>query len=76
MNTLRHHIAFRFLWLSLALIIFNCSIAPPDAQPDGEAEDLSINEMESVVEVLLEEVMGIENAIPEHDERTRSAGHA
>jgi len=40
----------------------------PDAQPEYIAEDLSINDQESIVELVLEKVIGIENAIEEHDE--------
>lgn len=52
----------------MALIILNCSVDNPDAQPDCVAEDLSFNDMESIVEIVLEEGIGIKNAIPEHDE--------
>ena len=40
----------------------------PDAQPDYVAEDLTINDQESFVELVLEKVLGIENAVAEHDE--------
>ena len=40
----------------------------PDAQPDYIAGDLTINDQESIVELILEKVMGIDNAIEEHDE--------
>lgn len=52
----------------MALIILNCSVDNPDAHPDCVAEDLSFNDMESIVEIVLEEGIGIKNAIPEHDE--------
>lgn len=68
MKLIREHIAFRFLWLVMALHIFNCSVDTPDPQPDSVPEDLSYNDMESVVEIVLEQVLGINNAIVEHDE--------
>jgi hypothetical protein len=40
----------------------------PDAQSDYIAEDLSFNDMESVVEIVLEQGIGIKDAIAEHDE--------
>jgi len=52
----------------MALHIINCCVDTPDLQPDGEPEDLSINDPESVIEIVLENVFHIENAIPEHDE--------
>ncbi len=52
----------------MALHIFNCSVDTPDFRPNGGPKDLSINDQESFVELILEQVMGIDNAIPEHDE--------
>lgn len=40
----------------------------PDAQPDYVPEDLTINDQETVVELVLEQVLDIDNAIAEHDE--------
>lgn len=68
MRRLRSHILVRSAWLLMALHIFNCSVDTPDAQPDGQAEDLSINDMESIVEVVCEQMLDMENAVPEHDE--------
>ncbi|MFY9309496.1 MAG: hypothetical protein WAQ28_10660 [Bacteroidia bacterium] len=44
------------------------SVDTPDAKPDSEPEDLTINDMESVVEIVMEEFLKIDNAIAEHDE--------
>ena len=67
-NYLRNHIISRIICIAFALHIFNMSIDPPDAKPHNIPEDLSINEIESILEFALENVMGIKNAIPEHDE--------
>ena len=56
----------------MALHIFNISVDTPDAQPESVPEDLSINDMESVVEIVLEKGLGIDNAIAEHDEPDES----
>jgi len=75
MKFIREHIIFRCLCFVLALHIFNCSVDTPDPQPDNVPEDLSYNDMESVVEIVLEQVLGINNAIAEHDENdTDDAG--
>jgi hypothetical protein len=74
MKIIREHIAFRLLWLVLALHIFNCSVDTPDLQPDSVPEDLSYNDMESVVEIVLEQVLDINNAIAEHDENDTDEG--
>lgn len=40
----------------------------PDAAPDDVPEDLTVNDIETVVELVLEQGLDIENAIAEHDE--------
>lgn len=52
----------------LALVVINLSVDSPDYTSAELCEDLALNEQESIVEILLEQVMGIENAIPEHDD--------
>jgi hypothetical protein len=58
----------------MAFHILNCSVDTPDAQPDYIPEDLSYNDMESVLEVLLENVFDIQDAIAEHDEHDTDDG--
>lgn len=69
MKTFRHITFTRFIWLFVALNILNFSVDAPDGQPDYEEEDLAVNDMESIVEIVLEEIANIDNAIPEHDEQ-------
>jgi len=54
--------------LFMAFHLFNTSADMPDAAPDSQPEDLTINDMESVLEIVLEKGLNIENAIAEHDE--------
>jgi hypothetical protein len=61
--------AQRFVALLMALYLFNFSIDSRDANPDHIAEDLSYNDIESVFEFSLECLLGIHNAVAEHDER-------
>lgn len=68
MKLIREHIAFRVLWMVFALHILNCSVDTPDPNPDSVPEDLTVNDMESIVEFVLEQVFDINNAIAEHDE--------
>jgi hypothetical protein len=58
----------------MAVHIFNCSVDTPDARPDYVPEDLTYNDMESVVEIVLENVLNFENAIAEHDEKDTDHG--
>ncbi|MEO9476737.1 MAG: hypothetical protein ABJG41_14440 [Cyclobacteriaceae bacterium] len=68
MRFFRNHIVFRSVGWFMALYVLNFSVDAPDAQSDYEDEDLSINDLESIAEIVLEEWMGIEDAVPEHDE--------
>jgi hypothetical protein len=64
----KHHILIRLFCILMAFHIFNMSVDTRDANPDSEPEDLSYNDMESVVEIVIEKVLGYDNAIAEHDE--------
>jgi hypothetical protein len=68
MQFIRQNILLKYLWIGLALFIFNVSIDTPDAFGDEVAEDLSFNDIESIGELVLEDILGIYNACPEHDE--------
>jgi hypothetical protein len=68
MNRFRESIIFRLFWLLFALHILNFSVDTADQHPDYIAEDLTLNDLESYIEIFLEIVLGIEDAIPEHDE--------
>ncbi len=68
MTVLRHHIALRFFCFLMALHILNCSADAPDLNPEWVPEDLSYNDIETIAELVVEHVWGIENAFPEHDE--------
>lgn len=56
----------------MALHMLNICVDMPDAQPESVPEDLTINDMESVVEIVLEKGFEIDNAIEEHDEPDES----
>jgi len=64
----------RFLSLLLAIHILNFSIDSQDAAPDHIAEDLSLNDIESFYEFFLEDIVGIQNAVEERDERDQDDG--
>jgi len=68
MQTIRQNILLKYLWIGLALFIFNFSIDTPDVFGDEVAEDLNFNDIESIIELVLEDILGIYNACPEYDE--------
>lgn len=52
----------------MGIYLLNLSVDAPDAHQQHVSEDLSVNDMESMVELVLEKVLNIENAVPEHEE--------
>lgn len=68
MNFFRNHIFSKTILWMLTLHFINVSVDPPDKEMFGVAEDLSINDMESVMEIIIENFMGVDNFFPEHDE--------
>jgi len=68
MEAIRESKAIRWMVLLMAGIILNLSIDPPDREAPGVAEDPTINDIESIVELVAEQLLGIENFLPENDE--------
>lgn len=52
----------------MACYMLNICIDAPDALPNDIPEDLSFNDQESIIELIVEKVLGYEDAIPEHDD--------
>lgn len=71
LNAIRQSRLSRLFWGFMALYLLNVSVDAPDAALPGVAENLTYNDMESVVEVVLEQVLCIEDAIAEHDDPDR-----
>lgn len=61
-------VIIRYLWGAMALYLLNISVDTPDFHSNTITEDLSINDQESLVEVILEEILGFEDLIPEYDD--------
>lgn len=53
----------------LGLYLLNISVDTADPNPEHIPEDLSINDQESIVEIIVEHVLGYEDAIKEYDDR-------
>ncbi|MCU0443599.1 MAG: hypothetical protein MUE85_01680 [Microscillaceae bacterium] len=68
MKFFRKNIIFRILCFVVIFQLLNFSIDAPDAQPDYLPENLAINDIESIVELVLEDFLGLEDAISEQDE--------
>ncbi len=68
MSQLRKIGLFRFLCVALAIYMLNISIDPRDITTAWQQEDLLINEIESIVELVAEEMLDFDDAIPEHED--------
>ena len=52
----------------MGLYLLNISVDTADPNPECIPEDLSFNDQESIVEIIVEQVLGYENAIKEYDD--------
>lgn len=52
----------------MGLYLLNICVDTADPNPEHIPEDLSINDQESIVEIVLEKVLGYEDAIKEYDD--------
>jgi len=68
MDFIRRHKYLRIFCFIFALHILNLSVDNPDFYPESIAENLNINDMESIAEIVLEQVLEIDNAVQEHDD--------
>ncbi|MBD3583946.1 hypothetical protein [Flavobacterium selenitireducens] len=60
---------FHRLWCGfMALYLLNCCVDAPDASGRWKSENLSYNEQESVIELVVEKALGYGDVIPEYDD--------
>lgn len=52
----------------MGLYLLNISVDSPDPNPEYIPEDLSINDQESIIEVVVEKILGFEDALEEYDD--------
>jgi hypothetical protein len=52
----------------MGLCLLNISVDTADPSPEYIPEDLSFNDLESIVEIVVEKVLGFEDAIKEYDD--------
>lgn len=52
----------------MGVYTLNICVDMPDAHPRQIPEDLSLNDQESIVEIVVEQILGYENTIKEHDD--------
>jgi hypothetical protein len=52
----------------MAGYLLNISVDASDPKPQTSKEDLTINDQESLIEILFEQILGYENAFEEYDD--------
>jgi len=52
----------------LGIYFLNISVDTVDLNPEYIPEDLSINDQESIIEIIVEQILGYENAFEEYDD--------
>jgi hypothetical protein len=52
----------------MGLYFLNISVDTVDPNPEHIPEDLSINDQESIIEIIVEKILGYEDAIKEYDD--------
>ena len=59
----------------MGLYLLNISVDTADPDPEYIPEDLSFNDQESIVEIIIEQVLGYEDAIKEYDDHDTESHH-
>ncbi|MDX1651613.1 MAG: hypothetical protein R3277_03915 [Brumimicrobium sp.] len=67
-RAIRENNFFNLLCGIFALFLLNLSAETIDKNPSHLPEDLTVNDQESIVEIILEKILGYENAISEHED--------
>ncbi|WP_317163781.1 hypothetical protein [Psychroflexus maritimus] len=68
LSKIRNSVLTKILWGLMGLYLLNISVDTADLKPKHIPEDLSFNDQESIIEIVLEKVLGYEDAIKEYDD--------
>lgn len=55
----------------MGVYLLNISVDTADQNPQYIPEDLSINDQESIIEIVFEQILGYDNAFKEYDDNDR-----
>ena len=67
-SQIRNSVFTKILWGLMGLYLLNISVDTADPNPEHIPEDISINDQESIIEIVVEKILGYENAIEEYDD--------
>lgn len=65
---LRNSVFAKILWGIMGLYLLNISVDTADHNPRHIPEDLTFNDQESIIEIVVEKILGFEDAIVEYDD--------
>lgn len=68
LQSFRNTVFIRSFWGFMCLFLFNCSVDIPDKRLNQFAVDLTINDQESIVEIIIEKVLGYGDVFLEFQE--------
>lgn len=68
LHSIRNRKGLRLFCAFMALYLLNCSVDTSDIKPNYIPENLTINDQETFIEIIVEKVFGFENAIPETED--------
>lgn len=68
LNQIRNSVFTKILWGLMGLFLLNISVDMEDPNPIYIPEDLSINDQESIIEIVVEQVLGFDDVFKEYDD--------
>lgn len=66
LQSLQNNAILRSLWGLMSLYVLNCCIDVPNSH--FVKEDLNLNKQESILELIIEKLLGFENAVAEYED--------
>lgn len=55
------------MWGFMALYILNCSVDAPDAYAEYLPDNITLNDQDSIIEIIIEKLLGYDDVIAEND---------
>lgn len=68
LSRIRNSYFLKVFWGLMGIYLLNISVDTADFTPENIPEDLTINDQESIIEIVVEKILGFENGIKECDD--------
>lgn len=69
LSKIRNSLFIKVICGLLSFYFLNISVDSPDPNPEYISENLQVNDQESLIELVLEKIIGLENVIDEYDDK-------